>query len=130
MHYTQLRDYGKYDVVVFHRPSNRLFFSWFLSKLKRSGCQLIADVDDLIFAPEFAHTSPGVVNKLVSQRQTEKNFRSNAKALACFDKVTTSTQPLREHLLRIRPESNVLLLPNTVHLNWNTLGFAKRSAPE
>lgn len=130
VHYTQLRDYGQYDVVVFHRPSTRLFFSWFINKLKRKGCLLIADVDDLIFDPQFAHVSPGVINKLVTLKQTEKNFRSNAKALSYFDKLTTSTRPLMDQLLRLQPDCEVLLLPNTAHLSWNTLSHTDVALPK
>ncbi|MDR7119285.1 glycosyltransferase [Rheinheimera soli] len=121
MHYTQLRDYGQYDVVIFHRPSDRLFFRWFINKLRRKSCLLIADVDDLIFDPQYANVSPGVVNQLVTLQQTVTNFRANAKALACFDRLTTSTLPLMQQLQRIQPESQILLLPNTAHLSWHKL---------
>lgn len=118
LHYTQIKDFRQYDVAIFHRPVYGLLFRWYLSKLRRQGCILIADVDDLIFAPEYAHASPGVLNQLVSLRQTEKNFHANAKALACFDQFTTSTLPLQQKLLQHFPKSKVLLLPNTVHCNW------------
>lgn len=121
LHYTQIKDFGHYDVAIFHRPVHGLLFRWYLNKLRRKGCLLVADVDDLIFAPEYAHVSPGVVNKLVSLRQTEKNFQTNAKALACFDKFTTSTLPLQQKLWQYFPASQVLLLPNTVHSNWYTI---------
>lgn len=118
LHYTQLSSSEHYDIVIFHRPSYRFAFSWLLYRLRKRGTVVLADVDDLIFDTTYSSVSPGVVNQLVSIKQTEKMFKANAKALAQFDMLTTSTQPLADKLQQQYPGSRILLLPNTVHQSW------------
>lgn len=118
LHYTQLSSSEHYDIVIFHRPSYRFAFSWLLYRLRKRGTVVLADVDDLIFDTTYSSVSPGVVNQLVSIKQTEKMFKANAKALAQFDMLTTSTQPLADKLQQQYHSTNILLLPNTVHYSW------------
>jgi hypothetical protein len=118
LHYTQLSGNAQYDVVIFHRPNYRFGFNWKIKQLQKNGTVTIADVDDLIFHTDWAAVSPGVVNPLVSFKQTEKYFAANAKALAAFKYLTTSTLPLAEKLSQQLPDAKVLLVPNTVHISW------------
>jgi hypothetical protein len=118
LHYTQLSSKAQYDIVVFHRPTYRFGFAWLVKKLRKNGAVVLADVDDLIFNANWAITSPGVINQLVSIKQTEKNFAANAKALAAFNYLTTSTAPLADKLQKHFPSAQVLLLPNSVHHSW------------
>jgi hypothetical protein len=118
LHYTQLSRKAQYDMVIFHRPAYRFGFAWLVKQLRKNGARVLADVDDLIFHPHWASVSPGVVNQLVSLKQTEKYFSANAKALAEFDYLTTSTLPLADKLRQQYPQAQILLLPNTVHQRW------------
>lgn len=118
LHYTQLSRKAQYDVVVFHRPGYRFGFNWLIKRLRKQGSLVMADIDDLIFHPDWATVSPGVMNQLVSYEQTKKNFAANAKALALFEHISTSTAPLAEKLQQQQPSARVLQLPNTVHQSW------------
>lgn len=118
LHYTELAGSAQYDVVMFHRPSYRFGFRWLVNRLRKSGAVVMADVDDLIFDPNYAGVSPGVVNQTVSLRQTQKNFTANAKALAVFNLISTSTAPLAAKLQQQLADSKVIQLANTVHQSW------------
>ncbi len=118
LHYTQLSSRAQYDVIIFHRPSYRFGFNWLVKKLRKRGVKLLADIDDLIFSSQYAPVSPGVINQQVSLAQTLKNFSANAKALANFDLISTSTAPLAEKLQQQYASARILTLPNTVHQSW------------
>lgn len=118
LHYTQLSSSTQYDVVIFHRPSYRFGMRWLLKRLRKRGAVVMADLDDLIFDPQYASVSPGVVNRQVTLKQTQKNFNANSKALALFEHISTSTAPLAVKLQQQFVDSRVIQLPNTVHQSW------------
>ncbi|MDP5132237.1 MAG: glycosyltransferase [Paraglaciecola sp.] len=117
MHISQLSAFKHFDIVLLHRPRKGLVLSWQLALLKRQGCKVIADFDDLVFLPEYAAVSPGVVNGLVSITQTEKNFRAHQQALHYCDAFSVSVLPLAEKMQQLTHKP-VLCLPNAVHLTW------------
>jgi hypothetical protein len=105
-------------VMVFHRPLASLRLWWLLRRLRRQGVILIADFDDLIIDEQYADYSPGVLNRLISNRITVRRFRRHRRALGWFDAITVSTSPLAEHVQRLCPGVPVEVAPNVVHRNW------------
>lgn len=111
------------DLIIFHRPCFRDFKTrWLLAnelkKRRKLGTVLIADFDDLVFDPEYAEFSPGVINGYVSLQQTQKNFTQHAKTLSYFDGVTVSTQPLKAFASKLFNTENIFWLPNSPHFLW------------
>lgn len=108
-----------YDVIVFHRPRYSFGFRLALRRLRKAGTLCVADFDDMVFAPQWAQYSPGVVNQQVTLKQTQKNFQVHAKALGLFRFASVSTLPLQEDMQQshgITP----WFIPNAVHLHWRT----------
>jgi hypothetical protein len=118
LHWTALRPAHRFDVVVFHRPRWSLRWRTLVWWLRRCGAMLTADLDDLVFDAALAPYSPGVLNKQVPLKQTQRLFASHFRALACFDRLTVSTQPLAGYVRERFPRARVEVLPNAVHLAW------------
>lgn len=124
IHYRDLsRQKNPVDLIIFHRPCFRDWHArWLLSaelkRRRRQGTVLIADFDDLVFAPDYAQFSPGVVNGYVTLRQTQKNFAQHAKTLQYFDELTVSTQPLLDFASNNVGNDSVTWIPNSPHLLW------------
>lgn len=121
LHWTAVRPHHVFDIVVFHRPRYSLLWQALFCWLKRKGCVLIADVDDLIFDSDLAIYSPGVLNGLVALEKTKQQFSNHYRALACFNKIMVSTATLAEQIKRCLPLAQVQVLPNAVHYTWQTL---------
>lgn len=127
----------RFDWVVLHRPQlawNTGWRSrWNLRRLRAAGARVIADVDDLIFRPELAHLSPGVLNDLVSLRHTRARFAAHRAALQQVDAISVSTQDLADELAdepaEQSPAKPVLVLPNSVHHSWRALPAPSHHAP-
>lgn len=118
LHISQLSARQHYDIVILHRPKKHWLSTIKLAVLRRRGCRVLADFDDLVFMPQWAHVSPGVVNGLVSQAQTQKNFACHAAALKYCDAFVVSVLPLQNKLQQLSSGKPVLCLPNAVHLSW------------
>jgi glycosyltransferase involved in cell wall biosynthesis len=110
-----------FDWVVLHRPLFGWRMRWWMRRLRARGARLLADVDDLIFHPELAGLSPGVLNDLVSLRQTRARFAAHRAALMRVDAISVSTQVLADELAALPGAPPVLVLPNTVHHAWRGL---------
>jgi hypothetical protein len=114
-----------FDWVVLHRPQLARFSGWHtrwtLRRLRARGAGLIADLDDLIFRPELAGLSPGVLNDLVGLGQTRARFAAHRAALQQVDAISVSTQPLADELADLQLAVPVLILPNSVHHSWRGL---------
>lgn len=120
LHISELRSNHRFDIVVLHRPKRNWLTQWRLHFLKRRGCKILADFDDLVFLPEYAAVSPGVINNLVSLQQTENNFASHLTGLRYCDACIVSVTPLLEKITAIF-DKPVTMLPNTVHRSWYNL---------
>lgn len=120
MHISELSSKQRFDIIVLHRPKKHWLTQWRLRSLQRKGCKVIADFDDLVFLPEFATQSPGVINSLVSEKQTIKNFASHQAGLQYCDACLVSVTPLIQKIERVFSKP-VLLLPNAVHRSWYPL---------
>lgn len=105
-----------YDAYVFHRPNvGDPRFEACLDDLRRLNKILVADYDDLIFGEaEEALTSSVFKNGLRPAEQITEIFRKNLAALTLFEKFTTSTGPLREQVLRHKPDGHCAVVPNAL----------------
>ncbi|WP_291991767.1 hypothetical protein [Candidatus Accumulibacter sp. ACC003] len=118
LHWSTLRPGQRFDVAVFHRPRHSLLWRSLLWWLRRHGTTLVADVDDLVFDPQLSRYSPSVVNGQMALPKLVRQFAEHAAALACFDKLTVSTDALAVHVRRCFPKATARVLPNAVHLAW------------
>lgn len=124
LHYTELMQQKKhYHFVIFHRPSARSFRHYWslrrrLKRLNQNGSVLLADFDDLVFDPQWAASSPGVINGYVSLQQTKKNFSQHAKMLAFFDHLSVSTEPLKNNASTRFDSTAITWLPNAPFYGW------------
>lgn len=121
-HVTSFPWWQTWDATVFHRPRNNWRLSILSSLLHRKGTRLIADFDDLVFDPDMACFSPGVLNGTVPLDVTTRQFKAHRAALAAFDVVTLSTTPLAKHVACIPACSvRVVVIPNALHWSWLTM---------
>jgi len=127
MHLTSLPLRPRHEVAVLHRPRHSLRLRVATSLLRRAGVRLVADVDDLVFDEGLAGFSPGVMNGLLTLKETRDQFSANRRALERFELITVSTEPLAEHVRRCFPSAQVVIVPNGVPRQWRSL--PRRSAP-
>lgn len=118
VHLSRLAFHPRPDVAVFHRPRDSWLFRALLRTMRLRGTRVLADVDDLIFVPELAAFSPGVVNERVSHAETVSMYRLNRAALERFDAFTVSTRALADALESLFPDARVKFIPNAVHHLW------------
>lgn len=120
LHNSQLSSEHNFDIIVLHRPKFSWLTSWRISRLKKKGCIIIADFDDLVFSPEWAHVSPGVINGLVTLKQTQRTFSQHQKALNYCDAILVSVEPLVTRMQGVI-DKPIMLLHNTVHMSWYSI---------
>jgi glycosyltransferase involved in cell wall biosynthesis len=104
--------------LIFHRPDNGLVFQRIFRRQKFLITRMVAECDDLVFDPDMAEFSPGVVNGIVGLEQTRKMFANNRAALQKFSRISTSTEPLAEEMQRVFPKAKVCVIPNAVYHEW------------
>ena len=112
LHRTHLCTTREADILVFHRP--RATWSWRQWRKRTapaSGRLFVAEVDDLVFDPSMAVHSPAVRNRHKTLRGTRRLFTGNHAALASFKRISTSTEPLAEHLMRCFPGVEAEVFP-------------------
>jgi hypothetical protein len=119
----------RFDVVVLHRPRLTWRLRWLLARLRREGTRIVADVDDLVFLPELASVSPGVLNGVAPLAEVTALFSANKAALAAVDQITVSTEPLAEELRQALPQASSLVLPNAVPHAWLGLPASPVAGP-
>ncbi len=117
-HYNHFDWFSKPDVVVFHRPSTSIRINLLVKWLRFRKVKLVAEFDDLVFDAAYCEFSPGVLNNVLSLQKTRKKYLAHQKVLELFEGFTVSTEPLREHLLKLSPGKQVTVLPNTPHYFW------------
>jgi glycosyltransferase involved in cell wall biosynthesis len=105
-----------YDAYVFHRPSADVSrFQSTIEDLRRLRKRLLADYDDLIFGTaEEALTYSTFKSGLRSEKQVAAMFSANLLALLQFDLLTTSTEPLKQQVMRFNPSGCCEVIPNGV----------------
>jgi glycosyltransferase involved in cell wall biosynthesis len=97
--------------------------------LRWMGTTLVADIDDLVFDEALARFSPAVRNGRLSIRQIKQQFRSHRRALATFDRITVSTEPLAEHARQCFPKARLAVVPNGVPCAWRSLRGSPLRSP-
>jgi glycosyltransferase involved in cell wall biosynthesis len=120
LHLTEFPFRHRFDVVVFHRPCYSLRLRLALAAARRRGAVAIADVDDLIFDDEFVEYSPAVRNSLLPLGAVRRQFSAHRRALALFDHITVSTEPLADLARRQFAAAQVVVIPNAVHHQWRS----------
>ena len=118
---------GRPDVAVFLRPSRSWRLRLALAMLRRRGCRVVADTDDLNFDPAAAAYRPSVLAGSASLRKTEGKFARALAALALFDRVTVSTDELQHRLRPLLPDMPCAVVPNAVHRSWRALQLPRAS---
>ena len=102
-----------YDAFVFHRPdASEAKVAMFVELARVRGKTVVADYDDLIFAPEYALQSSIFLNGNATEDQVEAIFKRNFKGFSLFDAFTVSTEPLAEQVRKLKPQARVLVVPN------------------
>jgi hypothetical protein len=86
-----------------------------------SGRLFVAEVDDLVFDPAVAAHSPAVRNRHKTLWGTRRLFAGHHAAMASFKRISTSTEPLAEHLMRCFPGAEAEVFPNCVPGSWRSL---------
>jgi glycosyltransferase involved in cell wall biosynthesis len=129
LHFTSLPLRGRFKVVVFHRPRHHPMLNFMRAWLRWKGTTLVADIDDLVFDEALSRFSPAVLNGRLSLRKIERQFGSHRRALAGFDRITVSTEPLAEHVRRCFPKASLAVVPNGVPCAWQSMGIAASGPP-
>lgn len=117
-HISRFPWHQRFDRVVFHRPRSTWRFRWLFRWLRARGIETIAEFDDLVFDPGLAGYSPAVVNGLAPVSRIEGEFAANRAALQVFQRVSVSTEPLREAVSGACCDADIRVLPNAVHWRW------------
>lgn len=121
LHVSALLIRSDFDVVVFLRPERSWIFDYVVRRMRKQGIQLIADVDDLIFDPDFADFRPSIRNGKTNQEEVRKAFSMNAEAMAMMDKVQFSTPELARRYRALYPQAVVNVIPNAGYRTWNAI---------
>jgi glycosyltransferase involved in cell wall biosynthesis len=129
LHFTSLPWSKRFKIVVFHRPRRHPLLNFMYIWLRWLGTTLVADIDDLVFDESYAGFSPAFLNGRLTLRQVQQQFRSHRRALAEFDRITVSTEPLAEHARRCFPESRLAVVPNGVPWTWKRMEEAASNSP-
>jgi hypothetical protein len=106
------------EVIVCHRPRDSWLWRRWLEKARYSGVTLVAEVDDLIFDPALANHSPAVRNRHLPLWRTKRLFAANHRALARFEFISASTEPLATELSRCFPAAKVGVFRNALPKAW------------
>ena len=108
----------RYETVIIQRPRYSPTLRRVVKRCKQLQIRVIADFDDLLFVPELAGLSPAVRSGQISFKLQERNYRKHAQALALFDEVFVSTDPLAAHVRQQLTGSRVDVLPNKLSSYW------------
>ena len=118
MHLRDFKQYLGLDVAVFMRPTDSLAFKVATTLLRKSGCVLIGDVDDLIFDSALSEHFPRVNGDAKLLQEARNAADLVLRALDRLDGVVVSTPALAAHLTSIRPKARVHVVPNVPHHTW------------
>jgi len=102
----------RYDAVIVLRPTFDRKLVSISNICKSNNIIFVADFDDLIFDPAMASHSPVVKNDQASEEHVENIFRRHKDSLQLFDKFTVATAELAERLSKVKPDAEILHLPN------------------
>ena len=107
-----------YDAFIFHRPTDERDCIKVIRLLRGHNKVIIADYDDLLFGKENALHSPAYINEGASKRLVLSANQSYTKALLNFDYFTVSTEPLADHIRKIKPAAVCRVVHNGINQRW------------
>lgn len=110
----------KADMYVFHRPKLSSRFAKIFDQIPADAIK-IADYDDLVFDISVADQTSAVRSRDTPVWNVRAHLSANYGGLCLFDHVTVSTGPLKDAILRLRPEASVTVLPNVPDYSYIAL---------
>ena len=116
-----------YDVFIFCRPVYENECKNVIKLLKKQNKIIVADYDDLLFGKENAVHSPRYINKSSSERFIFSANKHYTEALKYFDFFTVSTEPLAQHIIKLKPEAKCCVVHNGVSKRWFDLAISVES---
>lgn len=108
--YSSLPDY---DAYIFHRPHLTPTLSNFLINAEHDQL-IVADFDDFIFDVRYADMTPMVRVRGEKSAAAKLYISKNHDAASLIKNFTLSTAPLKNHIEDIFPESNAIVLSNSI----------------
>ncbi|MFD1381192.1 glycosyltransferase family protein [Fodinicurvata halophila] len=124
-----------HDLYIFHRPEgSEPQLPDLVAGLRSLGRQVRADYDDLIFGGrDIALNSPFVRSRGKDPDRIIVRYRRNLDVLHLFDRVTVSTEPLKDQVLAHHPNAQVEVRPNFIPPSLlkraEEAGWYKRNRP-
>lgn len=109
--------------VVCARPLLTPSLGHDLSRLREAGVTLVADYDDLLFAPD-ASGLPESVRGAAREGARNERLAQYAAGLGAFERFTVATRPLAARLEALVPEARVTFVPNGLSEPWVAQGRA------
>lgn len=113
-----------YNRIICHRPKACRALNGLLKQARKHNIELQADFDDLLFCPEFAFTSPTVINKRQSLGSAQKECGKFLKALRQFTRISVSTDELSKRARQKHPSAKTEVIFNQLPSHWHQ-GWAK-----
>ena len=118
LHALDLALLPRFNVVCVLRPQPGKKLDRLLERCQRLGIRTVADVDDLIFAPELADISPSVINAQASARIVRQQFQRTFSVMQTFNDITVTTEPLAQAWKDTGSCIPVSVIPNGLSANW------------
>ncbi|HSC88983.1 MAG TPA: hypothetical protein VLC09_16990 [Polyangiaceae bacterium] len=94
-----------------------------LDALRRRGCRLWADYDDLLFDGELEQFPNA--SRFWQRMRLRRRLPVYRQGLDAFDAFTCSTEPIAEALRRLRPGVPVHVVPNVPSARWIANGWER-----
>ena len=107
-----------FSVIVFHRPTYTAQLATYVSRARQQGQRVIADFDDLLFAPEQSAESSAVKSGAISHTTAQQLSQQYLNALNLFDECIVSTQPLADWVRKVSTVAKVHVVPNQLPRRW------------
>ncbi len=112
----------KPDIVVCHRPRSGKALEKVFARFSTS--RLVADFDDLLFCFDSLETHPANLSGRSSNAGISKDAKRYFDAASRFNEFTVSTEPLKQRLLELFPDSSVHIFNNGWGADWQAFSSA------
>lgn len=107
------------DIVIFHRPTFCSKFDLVFKYAAQNNVRrLLADFDDLLFAPLESSSSSAVRSGALSATTANQLASDYLKALNHFDECIVSTEPLAHWVDVVSSVKQVHVIPNQLPKSW------------
>lgn len=114
------------DMYVFHRPKLSSRFAKIFDQIPDDAIK-VADYDDLVFDVSVADQTSAVRSRNTPVWSVRAHLSENYGALCLFDHVTVSTAPLKDAILRLRPDVSATVIPNVPDYSYVALASQLRA---